>query len=42
LGIKFPRQAKPLLKYAERVFERETFKASLSEAESEFCGDDFK
>jgi RNA polymerase-associated protein len=42
LGIKFPRQAKPLLKYAERVFERETFKASLSEAESEFGGDDFK
>lgn len=42
LGIKFPRQAKPLLKYADRVFERETFKASLSEVESELAGDDFK
>ena len=40
LGIKFPRQAKSLLKYAERIFDRETFKASLSEAESELGGDD--
>jgi len=34
-GIELPAQAKPLLKYAERVFSRETFQASLSTAERE-------
>ena len=33
--IELPRQAKPVLDYAERMFERETFQASLSEAERE-------
>jgi RNA polymerase-associated protein len=31
--IRLPAQAKPLMKYAERLFARPTFKASLSEAE---------
>jgi RNA polymerase-associated protein len=34
-GIDLPRQAKPVLDYAGRMFERESFKASLSEAERE-------
>lgn len=35
LGIKLPnsRQAKPLLAYAQRIFERPAFRASLTEAE---------
>jgi RNA polymerase-associated protein len=33
--IDLPRQAKPVLQYAERMFARDTFKASLSEAERE-------
>ena len=33
--IELPRQAKPVLDYAERMFSRETFQASLSEAERE-------
>lgn len=33
--IDLPRQAKPLLEYAERVFERKSFQASLSEIEKE-------
>lgn len=33
--VSLPRQAKPLLQYAERVFEREAFEASLSDAERE-------
>ena len=33
--IELPRQAKPVLQYAERMFARDTFKASLSEAERE-------
>lgn len=33
--IDLPRQAKPLLEYAERVFERKSFQASLSELERE-------
>ena len=33
--IDLPAQAKPVLKYAERIFERESFQASLSEAEKE-------
>ena len=33
--IDLPRQAKPIQQYAERVFEREAFQASLSEVERE-------
>jgi len=33
--IELPRQAKPVMQYAERMFARESFKASLSEAERE-------
>ena len=33
--VELPRQAKPVLDYAERMFERESFQASLSEAERE-------
>jgi stringent starvation protein A len=29
-GVKLPAQAKPLVKYAEKIFEREGFRASLS------------
>lgn len=35
LGIELPDEAKPVLDYAERVFNRETFQQSLSEAERE-------
>ncbi|HAM74847.1 MAG TPA: stringent starvation protein A, partial [Alcanivorax sp.] len=36
LGIELPpKQAKPLLDYAERLFDRDAFQASLSEAERE-------
>ena len=34
-GIKLPASAKPLLNYAENLFEREPFKISLSEQERE-------
>jgi len=34
-SIDLPRQAKPVLDYASRMFERESFQASLSEAEHE-------
>lgn len=34
-GINLPRQAKPLLDYAERMFARKSFKLSLTEAEKE-------
>jgi RNA polymerase-associated protein len=33
--IDLPRQAKPVLEYAGRMFERESFQASLSEPEHE-------
>ena len=33
--IELPRQAKPVMQYAERMFARDSFKASLSEAERE-------
>ncbi|UCC57223.1 MAG: glutathione S-transferase N-terminal domain-containing protein [Gammaproteobacteria bacterium] len=33
--IDLPRQAKPIQQYAERMFERESFQASMSEAERE-------
>lgn len=35
LGVELPAQAKPLQKYMERLFERESFQESLSEAEHE-------
>ncbi len=35
MGIELPRQAKDILAYAERLFERESFRESLSEAEKE-------
>ncbi len=35
LGINLPKQAQPLLDYAEREFARETFRESLSEVEKE-------
>jgi RNA polymerase-associated protein len=34
-GIELPVQAKPLMQYAERMFAREAFRASLSSAERE-------
>lgn len=34
-GIELPRQAKPILDYAERLFARKAFKLSLTEAEKE-------
>nr|VFJ49472.1 MAG: RNA polymerase-associated protein [Candidatus Kentron sp. DK] len=34
-NIKLPKQAKPLLLYAERLFQREAFKKSLTEFEQE-------
>ncbi|NNG11610.1 MAG: stringent starvation protein A [Halobacteria archaeon] len=33
--VDLPRQAKPVLQYAQRMYERESFQASLSEAERE-------
>lgn len=39
LGIELPaKQAKALLEYAERLFERDSFQASLTEAEREMRG----
>ncbi|MFP5506580.1 MAG: stringent starvation protein SspA [Gammaproteobacteria bacterium] len=35
LKIDLPKQAKPVLDYAERIFRRESFKLSLTEAERE-------
>lgn len=35
--IELPAQARPVLEYAERLFERESFQTSLSEAEREMC-----
>lgn len=34
-GVNLPTQAKPLLQYANRMFERESFEMSLTEAERE-------
>lgn len=34
-GIELPQAAKPLIDYAERMFERESFKQSLTEGEKE-------
>lgn len=33
--VSLPRQAKPLIEYAQRLFEREAFEASLTDAERE-------
>ncbi len=38
LGIDLPSQADPIKAYAERLFEREAFQASLSNAEREMAG----
>ncbi len=35
--IELPAQARPVLDYAERLFERESFQTSLTEAERELC-----
>ncbi|HED19437.1 MAG TPA: stringent starvation protein A, partial [Gammaproteobacteria bacterium] len=35
--IELPAQARPVLDYAERLFERESFQASLTETERELC-----
>lgn len=37
LGIDLPRQAEPIRVYARRVFERDAFRASLSDAEKEMA-----
>ena len=37
-GIKLPSSAKPLLKYSERMFEREAFRQSMSDREKEMNG----
>ncbi len=34
-GISLPRQAKPMMEYAERIFERKSFQSSLTETERE-------
>jgi len=36
--IDLPRQAKPMMEYAERIFERKSFQASLTETEREMRG----
>lgn len=36
-GVELPSQLKPMLRYAERIFSRPCFKASLSEAEQELA-----
>jgi stringent starvation protein A len=38
-GIKLPMSGKPLQQYANRLFERESFKVSLSAAEKEYNAD---
>lgn len=37
VGVSLPASAKPLLKYAEKIFKRDAFQASLSESEQELC-----
>jgi RNA polymerase-associated protein len=37
-GIELPRQAKPILDYAERIFARKSFQLSLTDAEREMRG----
>lgn len=38
LGIELPKNAQPILDYANRIFERDSFEASLTEAERELRG----
>lgn len=38
LDIDLPRQAEPIRNYAKRIFERDTFQASLNEDEREMAG----
>ncbi len=40
LDIHLPKQAQPILDYAERVFDRDSFQASLTESERELRLDD--
>jgi len=40
LGVQLPASAKSLLNYAERLFERDSFQASLTETEREFRSND--
>lgn len=35
LGVELPKQGKPILEYAERLFKRESFREALSELEKE-------
>jgi len=35
LGVELPKQAKPIITYAQRLFERDSFKTSLTETERE-------
>ena len=35
LGVELPHQAKPVLEYAKRLFDRESFQSSLTDAERE-------
>lgn len=35
-GVEIPAQAKPVQRYAERIFKRDSFRTSLSEVEQEF------
>ena len=37
-GVKLPASARPITEYADRLFERDAFQASLSEAEREMRG----
>ena len=37
-GVKLPASAKPITEYADRLYERDAFQASLSEAEKEMRG----
>ena len=36
-GISLPRQAKPIIEYSERIFARDSFQQSLSEAEQDMA-----
>lgn len=40
LGINLPNEAKAILRYAERIFSRDSFQASLTEAEQELRHED--
>ena len=38
-GIELPKNGKPILKYADRIFERQSFFENLSEQEEEIRGE---